>query len=209
MTSVFICLILTVITMTACLACRLTDKSIGISAFTHLMAQYLFVYAYCQLYTRFSIDESIRRKSPCLHFCCFTPLAILFYMALISMYCVSAIHSVMSATEAVLYGSPEGHMVRIPGQDFSLHYYCTGERQRPEDPVIWYIHGNGGQYLDFSRIQSATSKYALSCSFDHGGMGYSHPGFWPRSTANKAREFLGLLNATGFLGEPLFLVGHG
>ncbi|KAI8851025.1 hypothetical protein BC829DRAFT_387796, partial [Chytridium lagenaria] len=40
-----------------------------------------------------------------------------------------------------------------------LHVYCTGEKQRPTDPIIWFEHGLGGQSMDFSWVQKDAATY--------------------------------------------------
>merc|ERR1712127_909919 len=89
-----------------------------------------------------------------------------------------------------------------------MHLHCTGEKQRPEDPLLLFFHGFGGQALDAVRYRDNLDDKMRFCAFDRQGYGWSERGEKPRTSTQFAFETHELLRLAGEDTERLLLVGH-
>ncbi|KAI8808060.1 hypothetical protein BJ742DRAFT_289788 [Cladochytrium replicatum] len=106
-----------------------------------------------------------------------------------------------------LTGPLPGTLFTPVGYSHRMHLYCNGTKQQPDDPIVWFEHGLGGQALDWSWVQQNVSQYARTCAVDHSGYGYSDVGPNPRGTQARIREVQGLLKAANIT-DDLLIVGH-
>jgi hypothetical protein len=122
------------------------------------------------------------------------------------LHCSSTFHAIALAVENFQYGSFDGTSVAIK-QGFSLHMHCVGTKRNEDDPLVWFEHGLGGTHLDWSWVQKNISQYTRTCSYDHGGLGWSDIPSYPRGTEQIVQEWKSLLEATG-IEDDLLIVGH-
>ena len=116
-----------------------------------------------------------------------------------------------TANDQVQHGNYDGKDVEITvnGHTSSIHMLCQGEKVNPTDPLIWFEHGLGGSHLDLAWVQKYVTdmKYGRWCSYDHGGLGWSSPGQYPRTTERHIQELKELLIKEE-IKDDLFIVGH-
>lgn len=113
-----------------------------------------------------------------------------------------ALYQAIGARLDKAHDPPPGRLVDIGG--YRLHINCTG----PEDgsPPMILDHGGGGfGSLDFSVTQAELSKFALVCSYDRAGYGWSDPSPTPRTVSYETDELERLLERSG-IAPPYVLV---
>lgn len=101
---------------------------------------------------------------------------------------------------------PPGTLFNIDGK--LMHMHCTGSRLQPEDPLVLFFHGFGGQMLDSARLRLDMDSSTRFCAFDRRGYGWSERGDRPRSSDTFALETWALLEASGEDTSRIFMMGH-
>jgi pimeloyl-ACP methyl ester carboxylesterase len=94
-----------------------------------------------------------------------------------------------------------GKLVDVGGH--KMHIDCVGQGS----PAVILDSGLGDSYVSWRSVQPDVSKFALVCSYDRAGLGYSDPVSEPRTSKVIAQELHRLLRAAG-VNPPYILVGH-
>jgi pimeloyl-ACP methyl ester carboxylesterase len=93
-----------------------------------------------------------------------------------------------------------GRLVDIGG--YRLHFHCMGQG----GPSVILDAGQGQSSLSWDAIQREIAKTTQVCAYDRAGLGWSDPGFRPRTAHVMAEELHQLLEAAG-IPKPYILVG--
>jgi hypothetical protein len=201
--------LLSLIAFGAQLATRFYERPTAISCLVNAFAALLFAYVlHITIHTtQSSISHSIRQKSIAAYWILYAPIMYTFGVIFIILHGTSMFQSVTLAADNVAFPAP-GVMLPVGGNfTHKLHVKCTGQKQNPTDPIIWFEHGLGGQSNDWTWIQTNVSSYARACSYDHAGFGWSEMGPFPRTTKMITDELKSLLETNG-IKDDLIMVGH-
>ncbi|KAJ2991601.1 hypothetical protein HDV02_003674 [Globomyces sp. JEL0801] len=186
------------------LAARAYDKIGALFALTNSFYPILFLYLhYLQSRRPYQDFDSVKTGLSFFREFGLGIFGLLFMLLHIS----SCNQAIALASENAAYGQLPGQQFNLPNTKVNLHVYCVGEKKNPTDPIVWFEHGLGGSYLDFTWVQTNVSTYAKTCAIDHGGLGWSSIPRYQRGTEKIVEELKELLNEMK-IKDDLLVVGH-
>ena len=120
---------------------------------------------------------------------------------LVALACAGAIYEATESRRDRAAFHPPGRLIDVGG--YRLHLYCTGQGS----PAVILEAGGGNPWLSWYKVQPQVAQFALVCSYDRAGLGWSDPSPKPQTTKVIAEELRTLLHNGGIAG-PFVLVGH-
>lgn len=120
---------------------------------------------------------------------------------LLALACAGAIYEAIESHRDRATFHPPGRLIDVGGH--RLHLYCTGQGS----PAVVLEAGGGNPWLSWYKVQPQVAQFALVCSYDRAGLGWSDPSPKP-PTAKVIAEDLHTLLLNGGISGPFVLVGH-
>lgn len=120
---------------------------------------------------------------------------------LLALACAGAVYEAIESHRDRATFHPPGRLIDVGGH--RLHLYCTGQGS----PAVVLEAGGGNPWLSWYKVQPQVAQFALVCSYDRAGLGWSDPSPKP-PTAKVIAEDLHTLLLNGGISGPFVLVGH-
>jgi len=120
---------------------------------------------------------------------------------LLALTCAGAIYEAIESRRDRKQFHPPGRLIDVGGH--RLHLYCTGQGS----PTVILEAGGGNPWLSWYKVQPQAAQFAMVCSYDRAGLGWSDASPKPPTAREIAEEMHTLLQKGGVAG-PYVMVGH-